>query len=91
MKKIIKIKESELRRMISESVRRMVNEINYLDMPLGDFNERNKWFKAQADADFPEHGIKDSPNWQDTYDSLVKKKKEMDKKQKITDKQNAKK
>jgi hypothetical protein len=91
MKKIIRLKESELRRMISESVRRMVNEINYLDMPLGDFNERNKWFKAQADADFPEHGIKDSPNWQDTYDSLVKKKKEMDKKQKITDKQNAKK
>lgn len=84
------LRESKFRRIIAESVRKTLNEINYMDMPLGDFNERNKWFKQQADTDFPEHGIKDSPNWQDTYNSLVQKKKETDKKQKKLDKQNAK-
>lgn len=90
MRKVVRLTEMELRHMISESVKRALNEIDYSTMPLGDYNERNAWWKTQADADFPEHGVKDSRNWQETYNMLAQKKKEQDKIQKKKDKENAK-
>ena len=79
MKKIIRLTESDIRKMVNETVKKVLNEIDYSSMPTGDFYERNKWFKQQADTDFPGHGIKDSDDWQQTYASLANKKAKQDK------------
>lgn len=70
MKQRVKLTESTLRNIVKESVKRVLNEIDYSQIPLGDFTERNKWWKTQTDNDFPNHGIKNSRDWQSEYDNL---------------------
>ena len=95
MKRKIRLSESTLKRMIAESVKRAINEINYNEMPLGDFAERNNWWKTQVDADFPSHNVKSSKDWQGTYDELSRdkasKEKEQAKQEKIKAREEAKK
>jgi len=77
--KQVKLTESELKQVIKEAAMQIINEIDYSQIPMGDFYERNKWFKQQTDTDFPNHGVKDSDNWQNTYSDLASKKAEQDK------------
>lgn len=79
MKGQIKLTEQELTQVIKEAAMQIINEIDYSQIPMGDFYERNKWFKQQTDTDFPNHGVKDSNNWQNTYSDLASKKAEQDK------------
>lgn len=71
--------ESEVKELVKEAAMQIINEIDYSQIPMGDFYERNKWFKQQTDTDFPNHGVKDSDNWQNTYSDLASKKAEQDK------------
>ena len=75
-KQTIKINESQLRKMVSESVKKVLKEVDFSAIPRGDFNERNKWWKTQADTDFPNHGVKDSKDWYKTYNNLSSKQKD---------------
>lgn len=70
---------NKLDEMVKKTVKNVLKEIDYSKMPLGDFYERNKWFKQQTDNDFPNHGIKQSDNWQGEYANLVKNKEKQDK------------
>lgn len=70
MRKRVRLTESDLHRIVKESVNKVLNEIDYSSIPLGDFIERNKWWKTQLDNDFPNHGVRDSKNWQYEYDKL---------------------
>lgn len=73
-KKIIRLTESDLHKIVKESVQNILKEIDYSKMPLGDFNQRNDWFRQQVDTDFPNHGVKDSNDWQSTYNTLAQDK-----------------
>lgn len=69
-KKLIRITESDFHKIVKETVNKVLNEIDYSSIPMGDFTERNKWWKTQVDNDFPNHGIKDSQDWQSEYYKL---------------------
>ena len=75
----IRLTESDLHRIVKESVNKVLNEMDYSSIPLGDFIERNKWWKTQLDNDFPNHNVKDSKNWQYEYDRLFSDKLRQDK------------
>ena len=74
-KKLIKLTESDLHKIVKESVDKILNEIDYSQIPVGDYYERNKWFKQQVDNDYPNHGIEPSQtnpiNWQEEYQKLT--------------------
>ena len=87
--KLIRLTESDLHRIVEESVNKVLNEIDYSSMPTGDFTERNNWWKTQVDNDFPNHGIENSKDWQQQYDRLEADKKNQDKLNAKKEKENA--
>ena len=50
---------------------RVLNEIDYSNIPLGDYTERNRWWRDQVDNDFPNHRLTNSSDWQSTYNKLA--------------------
>lgn len=85
MKNTIKINESQLKALVMESARKVLNELNLMDMPLGDFYTQNAWWKEQVDNDFPNHGIANSRDWKETYFQLSSAKDEREKTKKKID------
>ena len=74
-KKPIMLTEQDLHKIVKESVKKILNEIDFSKVPVGDYYERNKWFKQQVDNDYPNHGIESSQtnpiNWQEEYQKLT--------------------
>lgn len=81
MKQRIRLTESDLHRIVKESVKRMLNEIDYSQIPMGDYTERNKWWKSQIDNDFPNHGLTNNRDWQSAYNTLVQDKEKQQREQ----------
>lgn len=71
MKRRIKLTESDLHNIIKESVKRILQEVDWSTYPeSADFRGKDAWWKQQVDADFPGHGIKDSRDWKEEHRAL---------------------
>lgn len=82
-KQTIRLNESQfnnlVKKIVKESVNKILNEVDYSTMPKGDWYERNEWWKQQLDKDFPEHDIEKSRDWRQDYSKLEQDKIEQDK------------
>ena len=79
MKKTIRLTESRLHKIISESVRGLLNEVDWSTYPSSvDFRDKDAWWKTQVDKDFPGHKVDQSNSWKETYSDLSLQKKKDD-------------
>lgn len=79
MKKTIRLSESSLHKIISESVRGLLNEVDWSTYPSSvDFRDKDAWWKTQVDNDFPGHKVDQSNSWKETYSDLSLQKKKDD-------------
>ena len=71
-KMIIRLTESELHKIVKESVGRMLNELNYSDMPINaDYNARQKFFGDAIAKEFPGYQQKPGEDLGDAYFRLA--------------------
>lgn len=90
MKRTIKLTENDLHRLIKESIRQYITEVDWSTYPSStDFRDKDAWWKSQVDADFPGHKVDQSRDWKVTYSDLALDKKKRDKEQARIDKQKA--
>lgn len=99
MKQILKLKESQLHRIICESVSKLLQEYNVSDVPWqGDYLERNEFFKKATYEDLPQELIDkylllhrgQKINWQSAYNEIEEAKNVLEKEKKRAEKAAAK-
>lgn len=86
----IRLTESQLKKIVTESAIRILNEVDTSQMPIGDFYTKNNWWKEQVDRDFPNHGKTGVTDWRMAYYNLEQEKKDLDKRRAKAEKMKAK-
>ena len=72
--------QSTLNKAIKESVKMVLKEADFTQIPYNaDYVTRNNWWKQQLDSDFPNHGVKNSNDYESEYNRLNIEKSEQEK------------
>lgn len=91
MKHTIKLNEGQLRKMIAESVKKVLREYDEpFPYDYKDAREREDYYQRAVQHDFPDEGrFKTGRSWEDMYYDLTDKKNQADKERQKQDKQKA--
>ena len=91
MKHIIRLNEGQLRKMIAESVKKVLREYDEpFPYDYKDAREREDYYQRAVQHDFPDEGrFKTGRSWEDMYYDLTDKKNQADRERQKLDKQKA--
>lgn len=91
MKHTIRLNEGQLRKMIAESVKKVLREYNEpFPYDYKDAREREDYYQRAVQHDFPDEGhFKTGRSWEDMYYDLTDKKNQADRERQKLDKQKA--